>query len=314
MGATPHYLTLYMVFYITTTLLTMPWLYLAWFGIRRESKRLMYSFYVTSMVYLGCSGGMFKSDTFRQIFSRWSFIAGLFILSYFLIVVTIGLSIICQVNFGQGLPHYFERRNGEESDDFNDDFHPSPDEKSDDLEKVAFPTPGTFGGSTASLPYMKRMDSAGSSMSVMTQGSIRMTPKEIESQYAPNIQIPTFPLRPQTQNVGRNLTASTNASSDSPSWSPGDDKHIMNQGQVARSDSASSFGHLDSGLFDRKMNSSLRTASTEVSTMGVDPFSVRGYPAPKRTLTSSSGGSNFSKNSSSSGVSRQKTIDLSQEM
>jgi hypothetical protein len=73
MGARPTLVKLYLGIYITGTICVIPWLYLAWFGIRRESKRLMYVFLFLSVLFLAGSGGMFKSDTFRNSFAYWPF-------------------------------------------------------------------------------------------------------------------------------------------------------------------------------------------------------------------------------------------------
>lgn len=84
LGARPELKNFYLAWYIGVTVMTAPWLYLvcthkftknsasyfavqAWYGLRRESNRLMYIFWGTSMLYLACSGAMFKvSDMVRS--------------------------------------------------------------------------------------------------------------------------------------------------------------------------------------------------------------------------------------------------------
>jgi hypothetical protein len=76
LGAKPHFRTLYLVGLGASIVCVFPWLSLvshpvsltlaishvptqAWYGIRRESKRMMYAFFTMSILYLGLSGAMF---------------------------------------------------------------------------------------------------------------------------------------------------------------------------------------------------------------------------------------------------------------
>ncbi|KAG8839844.1 hypothetical protein FRC20_005892 [Serendipita sp. 405] len=85
MGARPSHLSLNLGLYISAIILIIPWLVLAWFGIRRENKLVMGGFFLLSMLYLIGSGVMFKSNTFRQSFVFWPFL-GLVICLYFLMI------------------------------------------------------------------------------------------------------------------------------------------------------------------------------------------------------------------------------------
>jgi len=77
LGANPQQRVLFIVGYALTSACVIPWLYLvsnpitltlsvshlpmqAWYGIRRESKRMMAGFFILSILYLGISGATFS--------------------------------------------------------------------------------------------------------------------------------------------------------------------------------------------------------------------------------------------------------------
>ena len=170
------------------------------------------------------------------------------------------MAILCTLNFGKGLPDYFERRNGEDADDYSDDFHPSPDEKIGDLESVTFPSVNSGDSvvvafpsrNNSALPSIKRSESAFSHMSQESRGSTRLPPLQLANdRERPHIVIPP----PQNAVLSRSLTASAQSQatgdlSFSPSWSSGDDRAIIsNQRSMQHNfNSTQMYGGLDRGF------------------------------------------------------------------
>jgi hypothetical protein len=265
-----------------------------------------------------------QSNTFRQTFQHWAFIVAVFTVSWALLAATTILAIICTLNFGKGLPHYFERRNGEDADDYNDNFHPSPDGQNDDPEKVLFPSASSddavvmvFPNTNTPPAHIKRSGSVTSQMSQESRGSIRLPPlRATGSREMPRIVIPQLP----NAVLGRNITtsaqpqAATN-SSFSPSWTPGDDSAMMvNHKPLQRFDTASSFGNLDSAQMHSDLDRDF-SFGTQASSGVLVPIQV-----PQRSLTSSSKMSVATTNSTSSFGSpttpsrKKQKIDLSAEL
>jgi hypothetical protein len=214
------------------------------------------------------------------------------------------LAILCTFNFGKGLPHYFERRNGEDADDYSDDFHPSPDEKNGDLESISFPSVNS--DDTVVVAFPSRNNSALSHMSHESRGSTRLPPLQVENnRQRPHIFIPL----PQNAVLSRNLTASaqSQAASDpsfSPSWSTGDDRAMMSNQRSMQHITASSFGNVKMhGGLDRGFS-----FGTHASSDIMVPITT-----PQRSLTSSSKAS-VSTTSTTRSNSGRRRIDLDEEM
>lgn len=108
MGATSKGMIAYLVLYIALILSLGPWFYFAWCGIRDESKRMMIGFLVVSVVYIAGFVGMFASDTFRQTVVHWSFFGAVFVITCILVLASIILAVLCQLNFGIGLHRYLD--------------------------------------------------------------------------------------------------------------------------------------------------------------------------------------------------------------
>ena len=215
------------------------------------------------------------------------------------------------------MPHYFERRNGEDVDDYSDDFHPSPGEKNGDLESVTFPGDDTEvvvafpSRNNSALVSIKRSESALSHMSQESRGSTRLPPlQEANARDRLNIVI----LPPQRAVLSRNLTASSQSQSSgdsafSPSWSTGDDKAMMSNPTSVHF-TASSLVNYNStqqqrpGGLDRGFSFGTR-ASSDIMV----PINT-----PQRTLTSSSKSSVATTSSTRSHSGRKKRFDLSEEM
>lgn len=85
LGADPEHRILFLVGYSITSACIVPWLYVvsnpmsllrltplthlpmqAWYGVRRESKKMMYGFFALSVLYLGVSGSMFTVSSVRS--------------------------------------------------------------------------------------------------------------------------------------------------------------------------------------------------------------------------------------------------------
>jgi hypothetical protein len=284
---------------------------------------MMYGFFFLSILYLGCNGIMFISETFKQTFKYWPFVGGVFSVSWALLIMTTALAITCTLNFGKGLPHYFERRNGEDTEDYSDDFHPGPDEKNDDLEKVIFPSPNSedavviafpIGDSPPPPAYLGRSDSVTSHMSQESRGSTGLPPLQAtSSREMPRVVIPQLP----NIVLGRNLTASahgqaTNNSSFSPSWTPGDDRAMMvNHKSLQRLDTASSFGNLDSPQMPSGLDRDF-SFGTQASSEVFVPIKVPQRSVTKMSATSTSSTSTYGSPATPS--KKKKKVDLDAEL
>jgi len=212
------------------------------------------------------------------------------------------------------LPHYFERRNGEDADDYSEDFHPRPDEKNGDLESVSFPSVNNDdvvvvafpSRNNSALSSIKRSDSAFSHMSQESHGSTRLPPLQVANdRHRPHVVIQL----PQNAVLSRNLTASaqSQAASDpsfSPSWSSGDDKAMTsNQHHIT----ASSFGNFNF----QQMHGGLDRGSsfgTHASSDVMVPINT-----PQRSLTSASKASVATTSTTRSNSGRRR-IDLGEEL
>ena len=248
------------------------------------------------------------------------FLAVQFTISWVLLAANIILAIFCNLNFGKGLPHYFERRNGEDADDYSDDFHPSPGEKNGDLESVTFPAANIDdtvvvafpSRNNSALASIKRSESASSYASHESHGSTRLPPLQVAND-RDRTHIVILP--PPNAVLSRNLTASAQSQSQatgdpsfSPSWSTGDDKAMMSNQKSTQSFTATSVSHYNStqmyGGLDRGFSFGTR-ASSDIMV----PINT-----PQRSLTSSSKASVATTSSSRSNSGKKKRIDLTDEL
>lgn len=74
MGARSTNLAIYMGLYVPLTVTALPWLYLAWSGVRLESRNFVIGFFLFSALYVAGFAGMFASTTFRQTLVYWPFL------------------------------------------------------------------------------------------------------------------------------------------------------------------------------------------------------------------------------------------------
>lgn len=86
----------------------LPWLYLGWFGVRRETQRLMYIFLTLCLLLLAGWGSLFACTTFRWIFIEWRFFATMAVAASLLLICTTVLGVVCFYNFGKGLKTFCE--------------------------------------------------------------------------------------------------------------------------------------------------------------------------------------------------------------
>jgi len=91
---------------LTSPQLMVPWMYLGWTSVRKESKTLMRVFILVSTLMMGGWGGLFVSTTFRQTFVNWGFFASISAASCLFALMCTILGVICLRNFNKGLKHF----------------------------------------------------------------------------------------------------------------------------------------------------------------------------------------------------------------
>jgi len=109
---------LYKVLAIIVCILMVPWIYLGWTSVRKESKVLMILFILVSTAMLGGWGALFASTTFRETFMAWAFFAGVSTASCFFALMCTILGVICLRNFNKGLKHFLNAEEELPGDDF----------------------------------------------------------------------------------------------------------------------------------------------------------------------------------------------------
>ncbi|KAJ7584865.1 hypothetical protein C8J56DRAFT_949255 [Mycena floridula] len=91
---------------ILTTAAMVPWIATGWYAIRREMKRLMVVFLAINFGFVAGWAIMFYSQVYRWSFIAWPALGCYMVASFILLITTIGLGIVCRMNFGQGLAQY----------------------------------------------------------------------------------------------------------------------------------------------------------------------------------------------------------------
>ncbi|KAG8925689.1 hypothetical protein FRC01_009824, partial [Tulasnella sp. 417] len=135
---------------IFTTLI--PWLALGWFGVRRESKKMMYVFFGISIFLLGQWASSFGSSAWRLTFNNWRFFAIMSIVAAALTVGVVIFGVICFRNFGEGLGNYLKPEEYLAGEDFEritkGDLEDTGSFRSSNAsyldEKIAFPPPASI--------------------------------------------------------------------------------------------------------------------------------------------------------------------------
>jgi len=88
---------------LASGLLTVPWFAIGWIAVRKERKLLMVAFFVLTSLFLVSWCGTFASQTFGVLFGKWPFFAALSVSAFGLLVVSLLVSVLCRLHFGQGL-------------------------------------------------------------------------------------------------------------------------------------------------------------------------------------------------------------------
>ena len=91
---------------LTSPQLVIPWMYLGWTSVRKESKVLMSIFILVSIIMLAGWGVMFISTTFSTTFMTWPFFAGISTASCSFTLMCTILGAICLSNFDKGLKNF----------------------------------------------------------------------------------------------------------------------------------------------------------------------------------------------------------------
>ncbi|KAF9529038.1 hypothetical protein CPB83DRAFT_279871 [Crepidotus variabilis] len=102
-----HY-KLYLAAFIITLVAQPPWLFLGWICVRRECRIRFGIFIAIAFLLLLVSTAMFFSPLYRYVFMTWAFFTTVSCTAYLLVLTTTVLSVLCRLNFGKGLAHYFQ--------------------------------------------------------------------------------------------------------------------------------------------------------------------------------------------------------------
>jgi len=133
----------YLGVFITTAIILIPWIFMGWYGIRREMKKTIALFFFFAFAIIVGWSVMFYSLVYRWTFTQWPFLAGCSVLSFILIVSSTILAIICRVNFGRGLKQYLEAEAALAKSGFSPEVFRHDEEKDTpfDLETADFKKP-----------------------------------------------------------------------------------------------------------------------------------------------------------------------------
>jgi hypothetical protein len=91
---------------IFSSALVVPWLSMGWYAITREHKVWMAIYLFLGVVFVGGWAGMFDSEVYRFSLQEWSFMSTATALSFFNMVASLVLGVICYLNFGKGFSSY----------------------------------------------------------------------------------------------------------------------------------------------------------------------------------------------------------------
>jgi len=91
---------------IFSSALVVPWLSMGWYAITREHKVWMAIYLSLGLVFVGGWAGMFDSEVYRFSLQEWSFMSTATALSFFNMVASLVLGVICYHNFGKGFSSY----------------------------------------------------------------------------------------------------------------------------------------------------------------------------------------------------------------
>ncbi|KAF8662748.1 hypothetical protein AX16_001106 [Volvariella volvacea WC 439] len=125
----------YQAVFILTAILLLPWIATGWYGIRREMKSLLLVFLGIAFLFIVGWSVMFYSIVYRATFMEWPFFACLTVASFILIVSSMGLSVICRLNFDRGLAQYLHAEAALASLNFTQEVFPHDEERGTSHDK-----------------------------------------------------------------------------------------------------------------------------------------------------------------------------------
>lgn len=152
---------LYLAAFVVILVFQLPWLWLGWLCVRKESRSQFAVFFTVSGFLLALSTAMFFSSFYRYIFTTWPFFATLTVTAYILIVATSVLAVMCRLNFGKGLAHYLQVTEALEGVDFTPvSFSKGYDSDAEkiDFEELKRSTRVPFAPITLQLPTLSFQD------------------------------------------------------------------------------------------------------------------------------------------------------------
>lgn len=88
---------------MVSVLLAIPWFVIGWIAIRKENKKLMLVFLAMNSFFIASWVAFFSSDTYRLVFTKWTFFSAITVATFFLLVGSLIAGILCRMRFGQGL-------------------------------------------------------------------------------------------------------------------------------------------------------------------------------------------------------------------
>ncbi|KAJ3992836.1 hypothetical protein F5050DRAFT_1897700 [Lentinula boryana] len=84
----------------------VPWLLIAWYGIRYENRTITITFISIACIFFLASSFMFISPIYRWTFYAWPCLGCFITASLILLITTVVLGSVCLRNFGKGLAQY----------------------------------------------------------------------------------------------------------------------------------------------------------------------------------------------------------------
>ncbi|KLO11581.1 hypothetical protein SCHPADRAFT_905925 [Schizopora paradoxa] len=93
----------YIVIFSITCAMELPWLIIGWMAIRQENRTLTWLFFGVGTFLIVVWAAMFGSTIYLWTFQNSPFFATMTITAFLILVTTMGLAIVCRLNFGKGL-------------------------------------------------------------------------------------------------------------------------------------------------------------------------------------------------------------------
>lgn len=253
MGAKPSHINLNIALNTLSAVLVIPWLGLAFVGVRRESKILMGGFLVGSALYLIGFGVMLKSMTFQRSLRHWPLLTAMFTLTILLAFATIAIAIICMSNFGSGLSAQMALQHAADSEEG------APINEKPDLEKLTLPISGDFVVTFPDQDRLENLPKRSDSLSSTSSASSKKTGRVSFAQLVRGSRVPIVAALPGAVKIAPPPTAAKSTLSPSnsirtiakSSWKYAQDQPFWGKSKRSVSTiSAASFGHMDASKLD----------------------------------------------------------------